>query len=190
MSIDPSRPYPPAPFSDLPAVPSFTLTSDDFEDGQPLPPAQTASGGSVSPRLSWSGFPGATKSSLVTCTDPDPQRGTSWHWVVSDVPATVTSLPAGRRRGVLQMLGSALFGRPGAMAGVPGSLQRRNSIGAPGFMGALPPKGDHAHRYVFAVHALDVEHLDVDPKAKPQDVVAAAVPHTIARALLTGLYQR
>jgi len=190
VKIDPSRPYPPAPFSDSPAVPSFTLVSDDFEDGQPLPSEQTALGGSVSPQLSWSGFPGATKSFLVTCTDPDPQRGTSWHWVVSDVPATVTSLPSGPRRGVPQMLGSALFGRPGAMPGVPGSLQRRNSIGAPVFMGALPPIGDHAHRYVFAVHALDVEHLDVDPKAKPQQVVAAAVPRTLARALLTGTYRR
>jgi len=171
-------------------VPSFTLTSDDFADGQPLPPAQTALGGSVSPSLAWSGFPEGTKSFLVTATDPDPQRGTSWHWVLSDVPVTVTSLPAGRRRNVVQMIGSALFGRPKKLAGVPGSLQRRNSIGAPGFMGALPPKGDHAHRYVFAVHALDVNHLDVDPKAKPSQVLDAAVPHTIARALLTGMYQR
>ena len=76
------------------------------------------------------------------------------------------------------------------MAAVPGSLERRNSIGATGFMGALPPKGDHAHRYVFAVHALDVERLDVDPKAKPQQVLDAAAPHTLARAVLTGTHQR
>ncbi|MCL2783091.1 MAG: YbhB/YbcL family Raf kinase inhibitor-like protein [Propionibacteriaceae bacterium] len=190
MKIDPSRPYPPAPYSEQPSVPSFTLVSADFEDGQPLPVRQTGTGGNISPRLTWSGFPEATKSFLVTATDPDARRGTSWHWVVSDIPATITSLPAGRRRGVPQILATIVFYRRQAMAGVPGSLERCNSMAATGFLGALPPKGDHPHRYVFAVHALDVEHLDVDSKAKPQRVLDAAAPHTLARALITGTYQR
>lgn len=189
MPIDPSRPYPPAPFGESPQVPSFTLTSDDFQDGQPLSAAQTALGGSVSPSLAWSGFPEATKSFLITATDPDPQRGTSWHWVVSDIPVSLTRLPAGTRRNMLAVLASVLSA-PRPLAGVAGSLQRRNSIGAIGFMGAMPPKGDHAHRYFFAVHALDVAHLDIDEKAKPQQVVEAAAPRTLARALLMGTHQR
>lgn len=190
MKIDPTRPYPPAPHSEQPPVPSFVLTSADFEDGKSLAPAQTAFGGSVSPSLTWSGFPAETKSFLVTATDPDPQRGTSWHWLVSDIPTTVTSLPAGPRRSAVQVLASAISARPRPLPDVAGSLVRRNSIGATGFMGALPPKGDHAHRYVFAVHALDVEHLDITPKARPQQVLNAAAPHTIARATITGTYQR
>jgi len=190
VKFDPSRPYPPAPFSDQPEVPGFTLTSADFEDGQGLPAGQTATGGNVSPRLAWSGFPKETKSFLVTVTDPDAPRGTTWHWVLSDVPATFDALPNGVRRNVIQVVASAILTHKRPMAGVPGSLERRNSLRATGFMGALPPKGDHAHRYVFAVHALDVEHLDVDPKAKPDQVLDAAAPHTLARATLTGTFGR
>ena len=189
MKLDPARPYPPAPYAGE-FLPSFPLTSADFDDGQSLPAGQTATGGNISPRLAWSGFPEATKSFLVTATDPDARRGASWHWVLSDVPVTVTALPAGGRRTVLQVLADAIFARQRPMAGVSGSLQRRNSIGATGFMGAMPPKGDHAHRYVFAVHALDVERLDVPWKAGPREVLAAAGPHTLARAVLTGTNQR
>jgi len=190
VKVDPARPYPPDPYQTLPAVPAFAVTSADFEDGEQLPAAHTGLGGNVSPRLAWSGFPEATRSFLVTATDPDPQRGTAWHWVVGDIPAAVTSLPAGRRRNVLRVVASAVLPHRQPLTGVPGTLDRRNMLGAIGFLGALPPKGDHAHRYIFAVHALDVDRLDVSPKARPAQVLAAAVPHTLARAVITGTYRR
>ena len=190
VKFDPSRPYPPNPYDGQPAVPSFTLVSADLEEGQPLTAAQTGLGGNVSPRLTWTGFPENTRSFLITTVDPDTPHGTAWHWVLSDVPATVTSLPGGHRRNVLQVVASALFSGRRPMPGVPGSLQRRNSLGATGFLGALPPKGDHAHRYIFAVHALDVDHLDLDLNAKPDQVLAAAAKHVLARAQLTGMYER
>ena len=82
-------------------APSFRVSSESFQDGQTLPPAQrgasTGAGAKdESPQLSWSGAPAGTLSYAVTVFDPDaPGRGGFWHWAVLDLPADTTSLPAG-----------------------------------------------------------------------------------------------
>lgn len=45
-----------------------------------------------------------------------------------------------------------------------GVLQTRTDFGKTGYDGAAPPKGE-THRYIFTVHALDVERIDVDEGA-------------------------
>lgn len=176
MSLD--RPTAPDPYDLLPAVPSFTLESDDLVDGQPLPMTfvhGSAGGADESPQLRWSGFPDATLGFVVTCFDPDaPTPSGFWHWVLVGLPGSVTSVP----RGV------------GSGAGLPdGAFHVRNDFGAPSYGGAAPPAGDVPHRYMFVVHALDVDALEVDESATPAVVSFNLAFHTLARARLTATFQ-
>jgi Raf kinase inhibitor-like YbhB/YbcL family protein len=172
---------PPLPYDFHPEVPPFDLRSDDIADGQMLSEDQLfdgfgMSGRNISPSLSWSGFPEATKSFAVTCFDPDAPTGSGfWHWLVLGIPASVTKLD----KGVAGTNGSGL---------PEGAFHVRNDYGAKDFGGAAPPAGDPPHRYVFAVHALDVESLDVNDEITPAVAGFNLRFHTIARAVLVPVY--
>lgn len=168
------RPVSPNPYDLLPTVPSFTVTSDDVQDGAPLKDDQVAAKGNTSPQLSWSGAPEGTKSFVVTCFDPDaPTPSGFWHWVLVDLPGDCTSLAAGAASGDL----------PG------NAFHCRNDGGEHGFMGAAPPAGDQVHRYFFVVHAVGEETLGVDQDASPAVVSFNLAFKTLGRAILHGTYQ-
>ena len=168
------RPVAPNPYDLLPSVPSFTVTSEDVTDGQPLKDDQVAAKGNKSPQLSWSGAPEGTKSYTVTCFDPDaPTPSGFWHWVLVDLPADVTSLEAGAASGEL----------PGK------AFHVRNDAGEAGFTGAAPPQGDQVHRYFFVVHAVNEDSLGVDSDASAAVVSFNLAFKTAARAIVHGTYQ-
>ena len=164
----------------LPVVPEFQLNSPEARPREFLPlwaRAAGAGGEDRSPTLSWSGAPAETKSFVVTCFDPDaPTPSGFWHWVLVDLPASVTSLAtdAGKEGG----------------SGVPkGAFHCRSDYGAKAYGGPAPPSGDRPHRYYFVVHALDVERLGVDDNTSPAAVSFTMLGHTLGRAILMATYQ-
>ncbi|MDR3359423.1 MAG: YbhB/YbcL family Raf kinase inhibitor-like protein [Bifidobacteriaceae bacterium] len=174
--MDLTRPIPPDPYTLLPRVPAFTLTSQDVTTDTQLASPFTAAGDNLSPQLAWSGFPAQTKSFVVNCFDPDaPTPAGFWHWTVVDLPATVTELPRGA-------------GTPGATLPAP-AYQVNSDAGTPGYFGAAPPSGDFPHRYFFAVHALDIAALPLTPEATPTAVAFNALFHTLARAVIVPTCQ-
>ena len=159
----------------------FTLSSPDIKPGSTLSSKFTfndfgCTGANISPALSWSGAPAGAKSFVLTIYDPDAPTGAGWwHWVMFNIPASVTSLPEG--------------------AGVPGkepagAVQSTTDFGKPGFGGACPPKGDKPHRYIFTIYALKTAKLDLPATAMPDFVGFMTHAATIGKASFTALYGR
>lgn len=170
----------PLPHEILPKVPTFTVESDDVAEGQTLASAQVydglgMTGGNTSPQLRWHGFPAETKGFAVTCYDPDAPTGSGfWHWLVLDVPASVTQLAADA-------------GRAGG-AGLPsGAHSVRNDYGTADFGGAAPPPGE-PHRYVFTVYALNTDRLGVEPDATAAMAGFMLTFATIAKATVVPVF--
>lgn len=173
------------PYGALPDLPSFEVTSADITDGAPLKPAQHSGifgvpdGKDISPQLSWSGFPAETKSFVVTVFDPDaPTASGFWHWAVLNIPVTTTSLPAGAGDDT----GSGLPA---------GAVTLKNDAGLHRFLGSAPPKGHGPHRYIVAVHALDVERIEgVTADSTPAFLGFNVFSHAIARATIYGTHEQ
>ena len=163
----------------LPEVPTFELTSPDFDDGGRLPGSARsgifgAGGDDRSPALRWSGAPDGTRSFVLTCYDPDAPTGSGfWHWAVRDLPGDSVELPANA-------------GDPDAGLLPAGAVQGLNEIRIPRFLGAAPPPGHGEHRYFFVLSALSIEHLDVPEDATPAVVGFTLRDALVARAVLVG----
>ena len=160
----------------------FTLHSPDIANGKRIAAAQVfnsfgCTGSNVSPALSWSNAPEGTRSFAVLAYDPDAPTGSGWwHWVVYNIPAEVTSLPAGA-------------GDPKKSLMPPGAVQGKTDFGTSGYGGPCPPPGK-PHRYYFRVFALKVPKLDV-----PADATAAFIgfnvnANALGKAEIMGLYGR
>jgi Raf kinase inhibitor-like YbhB/YbcL family protein len=174
MSIE--RPVHPDPYTLLPQVPSFTVVSSDFKDGEVLADAHVAAKGNTSPHLSWSGAPEGTLSYVVTCFDPDaPTPCGFWHWAVVDLPADCNSLPTGAGT-----IGEELPGQ---------AFTLRNDGGSFDFMGAAPPPNDQPHRYFFVVHAVDQPSLGITADSSNAVMSFNLAFKTLARGIIHGTYQ-
>lgn len=159
----------------------FRLTSPDIAEGRRMDDRQVfngfgCTGANVSPALSWSDAPAGTKSFALTVYDPDAPTGSGWwHWVVFNLPAATQALPAGAG---------------GQGGGLPaGAVQSRTDFGAPSYGGPCPPAGA-PHRYVFTLHALDVDGLPLDAQASAAMVGFMVNAHALGKASLTALYAR
>ena len=143
---------------------NFTLTSEAFADGQPIPTIFTCDGADRPPPLEWDEPPEGTRSFALIVDDPDAPSGTFRHWGGYDIPAGARS-PGGD------------------------FPQATNDFGKPGYGGPCPPKGHGPHHYRFKLLALDVDRLNLT-NPKVAQVEAEAEKHLLGRAQLTGTYER
>ncbi len=148
---------------------TLTLTSDAFTNDGTLPVTHSCSGAGTSPALTWTGVPAGTKSFTLIVHDPDaPLAGGFTHWIVTDLPATATSLPAAVPAGATIATGGTQI---------------------TAFRGACPPVGATAHHYHFRLYALDTV-LGAAAGQTKETVEAAMKTHILAETDLVGLFAR
>jgi hypothetical protein len=154
------------------ALSDIKLESQAFEAGRAIPRKHTGEGEDVSPALSWSNVPDATRSFALICHDPDaplvkPGAYGFVHWVLYGLPGDARNLAEGAKLGT---------------AG-------RNDFGAEGYGGPMPPEGHGPHHYFFWLLALDAEP-DLPAGLTMADLLERIEPHVIAMNRLVGTYER
>jgi len=155
---------------------TLRLTSSAFADGGSIPSKYTCEGQNSSPPLAWTGVPDKTKSLLLIVDDPDAPdpkapRMTWVHWVLYDLPPSVSALAEGADASGLP---------PGTKVGLNDWKKAR-------YGGPCPPVG--RHRYVHKLYALDIQ-LSVLQRPTKAEIEQAINRHILAETRLIGTYQK
>lgn len=146
---------------------NFSLGSPAFPANSMIPPVFTCNGSDKSPPLFWRNPPANTVSLALVVEDPDAPAGSWTHWVVFNIPPTVSNIEADS---------------------IPdGALVALNSWGNAKYQGPCPPFG--AHRYIFTLYALS-KRLPLNKGVATKIALDAMTGHVIGSAVLSGLYQK
>jgi Raf kinase inhibitor-like YbhB/YbcL family protein len=152
---------------------NMPITSAAFLDGEPIPRVHTCDGQNTSPPLKWNNVPRGAQSLVLICEDPDAPSGAFVHWVLYNLPATVSELPAGL---------------PAADELPNGARQGRNDFQRIGYSGPCPPSGG-PHRYFFRLYALDTE-MRLAAGMTWKQLARCMEGHILAAGQLMGTYKR
>jgi len=156
---------------------NMEISSSAFKDGEKIPIQYVmpgAGGKNISVPLSWKNTPSGTKSFALSMVDPHPVAQNWVHWLVINIPANVTFLEEGASRKKLPQ----------------GSMELKNSFGDIGYGGPQPPKGTGDHPYVFTLHALNAEKLDLGANTSLSTFKKALEGKVLGSAITTGKYGR
>ena len=159
---------------------AMTLTSSAFTDGGMIPMKHAQAGHDVSPPLSWSGVPDSTRGFVLVVHDADARIGDGTddmlHWMVWNMPATMTSLPEG------------------VPQGSQAPKVRQISGTGPYYRGPAAPATGPVHHYIFELYAVDntfnVPAVGQSAVATRAAVMSAIAGHMRGKATLVGLYRR
>ena len=201
---------------------AFSIEVSGFREGEAIPGQYAfcipADEGHVSlapnknPRVQWRGAPEGTRSFVVLCVDRDAPtvpdtvnkedqtvpailaRAEFSHWVLVDVPASVSEIPEGVDSDGVTPHGKEVGPTPHGVRGrndytgwFAGDPDMEGTFG--GYDGPCPPWNDElVHHYTFTVHALDVETLGLSGDFGLHDVREAIDGHVLASASQMGTY--
>ena len=152
---------------------ALQVESPAFGPQAEIPQKYTCDGENISPPISWKDLPNGTKSLALISDDPDAPTIIWVHWVVYNLPETVSGLQEGT---------------PKTETLDQGGIQGKTDFGTVGYGGPCPPAGP-VHHYHFKLYALDTP-LTLPPGATKADILMAATGHILAQSDLVGTYKR
>ncbi len=154
----------------LKAAKTLQVSSPKILSGGTIPEIYSAYGQSVSPPLAWGKGPYGARTFVLIIEDPDAPMAVPFvHWMVWNIPASVTGVAEGKvPAGALQ--GKLMF------------------VGTTGYMGPRPPAGP-PHHYHFQVFALD-HSLELPAGSDRNALVAAMKGKVLASGELVATYQK
>jgi Raf kinase inhibitor-like YbhB/YbcL family protein len=197
------------------------LVSKSLTQGKAIPetnalgvagPDGPVPGPNKSPHLAWSGVPANTRSFAVLCVDRDAPtraddvnkkdrrvpydlpRAEFVHWVLVDIPASVSELSEGIDADGLVAKGKPLGKTPHGVRGLndytswfAGDKDMAGNYA--GYDGPWPPFNDERrHHYVFSLYALDVESLGLSGAFSAADVKRAMAGHVLSEERIEASY--
>lgn len=165
-------------------VKMLTVTSSTFRSGGTIPFANVhkgcgssqSQGEDISPQIMWTRGPAGTKSYVVTIFDPDAPTGVGfWHWIVFNIPPSVTSLTRDASRHMPA-----------------GAVQGYGDGGMSAYFGPCPPPGDSPHHYWITVSAMNVMFTEAGPENTGAWIafLMGKAGKVLARGQYVGLYGR
>jgi hypothetical protein len=185
------------------------LTSPAFVDRGIIPPKYASTlegsaagkGDNISPPLSWSSAPEGTKSFALSMVDPDVPIGEPGvplpagmlpgdlfiHWIVYNIPPSVTSLDEGISPGGTLPKGAKELKNSYGMFGPDYASLATGYIG-PAPIVLEPAVGAKSHGYLFTLYALDVENLGIADTAGYVEFTEAMRGHALATVTLIAYF--
>jgi hypothetical protein len=186
---------------------------EEFAFGAPDPAQHLRLSSNRNPHLRWTGVPSGARSLVLLCVDTDVPtrpddvnkegrsvpatlpRADFIHWVMVDIPPTVTEIKAGACSDGIVARGKQSPRGPG------GSRQGLNDythwfagdaeMGGQyfGYDGPCPPWNDELlHHYHFILYATDLDRCAVEGAFTAQQVKQSISGHVLAECRLTGTY--
>lgn len=122
----------------------------------------------VNPPLQFLDIPANAKSFVLILDDPDAVSGIFVHWLVYNIPVSVSEVSENTK---------------------PAGVEGLNSGGSPGYYPPCPPAGTGTHHYTFKLYALD-QTLNMQGHMDTKAVEAAMNGHILEQAELVGLYSK
>jgi Raf kinase inhibitor-like YbhB/YbcL family protein len=157
------------------ATQAFQMESVFYdEDWIPLQYSCGAADG-ASPDLRWKNAPPGTITFALIFHDTDAAPGNNamdvTHWILWNIPAGATQLPAGV-----------------APNATPDGIQQGKNIRSMnGYQPPCPPPGVRPHHYIFELYALDTK-LELPMGSSRADLSKAMDGHIIGKASLVGIF--
>jgi len=149
---------------------TLSLTSTATSTGGMVPVLYTCDGKNVSPQLAWKSQANNIKSFALVVSDPDAPSGTFYHWVLYNIPSTISEFAEG-------------------ISPLPtGTISINNSFGHANYDGPCPPKG-MLHHYIFTLYGLD-SVLTIPTPNTAKELIDAMKGHIIQKTETTMVFSR